>query len=206
MSILYGNDIRNYMHIKVLAIGNSFSVDAVEYLYKIAKNCGIQTVIIGNLAIDGATLEGHYHNLENNLPNYNFYYNKSDYWELIPNVTMKAGLLKEQWDMIILQQVSGYSGIPGTYEPFLQNLINYIKRHKTRPDTKIGWHLTWAYQQTSNHHHFNNYQNNQMTMYKAIVNAVKTKVVSTPDINIIIPAGTTIQNLRTSYLGDTLTR
>ncbi|MCK7485051.1 MAG: hypothetical protein MZU97_05500 [Bacillus subtilis] len=32
--------------LKVLAIGNSFSVDAMEYLYKIAKNYGINEIIL----------------------------------------------------------------------------------------------------------------------------------------------------------------
>ena len=43
-------------------------------------------------------------------------------------------------------------------------------------------------------------------MYRAIVNAVQEKIVSNSRISRIIPNGTAIQNARTSYLGDTLTR
>jgi hypothetical protein len=43
-------------------------------------------------------------------------------------------------------------------------------------------------------------------MYKAIVNAVQTKVLTNERIQLISPAGTAIQNARTSFVGDTLTR
>ena len=45
-----------------------------------------------------------------------------------------------------------------------------------------------------------------MTMYNAIVNTVKSVVLEDKTISRVLPSGTTIQNLRTSYLGDTLNR
>jgi len=45
-----------------------------------------------------------------------------------------------------------------------------------------------------------------MTMYKAITKAVNAEVLTEDLIDGMIPTGTTIQNMRTSYLGDTLTR
>lgn len=47
---------------------------------------------------------------------------------------------------------------------------------------------------------FKNYDNDQMTMYCAIVNAVN-EAASDQNISIIIPAGTAIQNGRTSFIG-----
>jgi hypothetical protein len=44
-----------------------------------------------------------------------------------------------------------------------------------------------------------------MTMYNGIVETTKA-VMQYDDIEGVIPCGTTVQNLRTSYLGDTLTR
>ena len=35
--------------LKILAVGNSFSVDGMEYLYQIAKNAGVEEIILGNL-------------------------------------------------------------------------------------------------------------------------------------------------------------
>ena len=42
--------------LRVLAIGNSFSVDAMEYLYQIAKDAGVEQVILGNLRVSGCTV------------------------------------------------------------------------------------------------------------------------------------------------------
>jgi hypothetical protein len=39
-------------------------------------------------------------------------------------------------------------------------------------------------------------------MYNAIVNAVNTKILTNNDIAIVIPSGTSIQNVRTSFIGD----
>ena len=43
-------------------------------------------------------------------------------------------------------------------------------------------------------------------MYNAIVNAINSEILTNDRIDGVIPSGTTIQNLRTSYFGDTLTR
>lgn len=46
--------------LKILAIGNSFSEDAVEYAWDIANSLGIQNVMIGHLYIGGCSLDMHY--------------------------------------------------------------------------------------------------------------------------------------------------
>ena len=43
-------------------------------------------------------------------------------------------------------------------------------------------------------------------MYNMIKSTIETKVLTDTRIDGVIPAGTAIQNARTSYLGDTLTR
>src|SRR5690554_4668636 len=58
--------------IKILAIGNSFSQDAIEtYLHELAEAEGI-SVIIGNLYIGGASLELHWKNASNNTAAYDY--------------------------------------------------------------------------------------------------------------------------------------
>jgi hypothetical protein len=66
--------------------------------------------------------------------------------------------------------------------------------------------MTWAYQTGSTHPDFVRYSNNQLTMYNAIISAVGEKILTRDDIEDVIPSGTAIQNLRTSFIGDTLTR
>ena len=56
--------------LKILAIGNSFSQDAVEqYLHELAEAEGIST-IIGNMFIGGCSLERHVKNARDNAPAY----------------------------------------------------------------------------------------------------------------------------------------
>ena len=58
--------------IRILAIGNSFSQDAIEnYLHQLAEASGKQT-IIANMYIGGCTLERHYNNAQNNTAAYSY--------------------------------------------------------------------------------------------------------------------------------------
>ena len=49
--------------IKLLAIGNSFSVDALQYFYQIASSLGVNDITIGNLYIGSCSLETHLNNI-----------------------------------------------------------------------------------------------------------------------------------------------
>lgn len=110
---------------------------------------------------------------------------------------------EEDWDIITIQQASGDSDMPETYGN-LQNILDYIHEHKT--DAKIYWHMSWAYQSDASHGDFANYEKYQITMYHAIADTVLDTVLKHESIAGVIPSGTAIQNLRTSYIGDTLTR
>ena len=188
--------------IKVLAIGNSFSVDAMEHLAVILKGEGYDEIVLGDLYIGGCSLDTHWGNIQSGAKAYTFYVNKGDGWT---NTTenIQTGIDYADWDFITIQQVSQDSGRPTTFGN-LQNIIDHVK--KTQPDAKIYWHMTWAYQANSTHTGFANYSSNQETMYNAIVGAVKSEILGNERITGFIPSGTAIQNLRTSYLGDTLTR
>lgn len=182
--------------IRVLAIGNSFSEDAVENnLYDIAKADGV-TFIIGNLYIPGCSLETHWQNAQGNLPQYS--YRKIDangHKTVTDNTTLYAALQDEKWNYISFQQASHYSGLLDTYFPYLLNLKNYVQRNVTNPNVKYGFHMTWAYAHSSTHSGFANYGNSQQKMYNSILNAVK-KAKKEARIPLLIPSGTAIQNAR----------
>ena len=192
--------------LRVLAIGNSFTDDSYAHLYKTAQDYGVQDIAIGSLIIGGTSLHDHWTNASSGNASYAYYKNTIGVAQRANNKTLLEGLTDEDWDVIVIQQVSSDSGQPDTYNTDLTNLIAYIKEHKTNPNAKIAWHMTWAYQSDSTHGGFAKYDNDQMTMYNAIVDTVQEKIVTNPDIEIIIPTGTAIQNVRTSYIGDTLTR
>lgn len=191
--------------IKVLAIGNSFSEDAVEqYLHELATAEGKQ-IIIGNMYIGGCSLERHYNNSVNNTPDYRYCKITLDGTKTYTHhYTLEKALSDENWDYVSLQQASHFSGQYNTYQPYLNHLITYIKK-KLPKKTKIIWHMTWAYQQDSKHDGFANYGHSQQQMYHDIMSATK-RVKKDIRPHFIIPVGTAVQNARKSVLGDTLTR
>jgi hypothetical protein len=190
--------------IYILAIGNSFSDDAMEYLFQILQDLGYKDIFLGNLYIGGCTLQTHAGNLTNNLGAYDYRTNSAGKWSTAANHTAGSALKERDWDYVSMQQASGYSGVADSYDPYLTTIVNAVK--SSCPNAKRMWHMTWAYQGDSNHSDFPKYNDDQMTMYEAILNAVNTKVLSRGDFDFVIPSGTAVQNLRTSFLGDNLTR
>ena len=190
--------------ISILAIGNSFSVDAMEYLYGILKDVGYEDITLGNLYIRRCTLETHANNFTNNSDSYTYYTNTTGTWTNKTSVRPLDALESNEWDIITMQQGSATSGIPSSYDTYLLSLIQTVTSHCE--NSRLVWHMTWAYQANSTHSGFANYNNDQLTMYNAILNAVQTKVVSTGLFSDVIPNGTAVQNMRTSFVGDNLTR
>lgn len=191
--------------IKVLAIGNSFSEDALEnYLYELADSKNIP-IVIGNLYIGGSSLEQHVINANNDAANYSYRKIENGVKTTTGETSIEQGILDEDWDYISLQQVSGLSGQFETYEANLPVLLDYVKERATNPQVQYILHQTWAYAQSSTHNDFPNYDSDQVTMYNAVVDAVR-QASETYDIDIVVPSGTAIQNGRNTLIGDNFTR
>ena len=192
--------------LKILAIGNSFSEDAMEYVYKIATAAGVENIELGHLYIGGCDLETHLKNITYDLPDYTYSTKNSEQvWKTSRYNKASKAFSENDWDFITIQQNSNNSGVESTYED-VNALIDAIAPQCTNEHVAFAWHMTWAYQQDSDHKAFPTYNKNQTTMYNAIMSAVQKKIVPNNRIVKIIPNGTAIQNARTSYLGDTLTR
>ena len=192
--------------LKILTIGNSFSDDSMQYVYQVAQSAGIENVVLGNLFIGGCSLDTHLNNAQNSRTAYTYRTNTADTngeWTSVNSKSINGVVASEDWDFISFQQVSGYSGVSDSYAA-LYELIRIVE--PLNPSARLVWHMTWAYQKGSGHADFPKYNCDQMTMYNSIVNAVKTNILTNDHIDIVIPAGTSIQNVRTSYIGDTLTR
>lgn len=203
--LLAGGVYAQQKTVRILAIGNSFSQDAVEqYLHELAEAEGIST-IIGNMFIGGCSLERHVKNARDNAPAYAYRKIGTDGKKREKGkMSLETVLADEDWDYVSLQQASPFSGMYETYEASLPELIEYVKARLPKK-TKLMLHQTWAYASTSRHSGFKNYNCNQLTMYQAIADAVK-KAAKANKIKIVIPSGTAIQNARTSFIGDHLNR
>lgn len=192
--------------VKVLAIGNSFSADAVEeHLWPLAHAAG-RPVIIGNMYIPGCSLERHCENMFGNKPAYSYRKISADgVMTKTPDFTLEMALADEEWDYVSFQQASPLSGLPDSYRPYLAELVEFVKE-RVSEDTVMMLHQTWAYDWDSSRAGFANYGRDQRVMYASIVSAVNEMAAET-GITLVIPCGTAVQNARTSdELRSTMTR
>ena len=125
---------------KILSIGNSFSQDAQRYLHRIAKKDGLE-LTTANLCIGGCSLRTHYLNMLNENVAYDFEFNGET---TFIKVSLKQALEGTEWDVITLQQASAFSADAETYLPYIEELVQYIKKYA--PRSKIFVHETWAYE------------------------------------------------------------
>ncbi len=183
----------------LLSIGNSFSEDALTYLYDIAKSANISDLLIGYLYTGGAPLKKHYYNLKKNSNYERFSLNRNGNWEELPHLKIKEVISKYQWNYISFQQASGYSGLKKTYKPYLKKLVLKVKRIFSY-ETKFIWQQTWAYSKDSDHGGFKFYQNNQEEMFAKIIKTMNEMILPNPLFEKIIPSGTVIQTLRSKGL------
>ncbi len=191
--------------LKVLAIGNSFSTDCMQYLYEMLKDGGVENVVLGNLYYGGCSLAQHLDFATNGKAEYKYYKNTSGSWEKTENYLLSDALKDEQWDYITFQQTSKTCGLQSSYGKTLTELVNYVEE-RAPEGAKFLWNMTWAYQQDSTHSSFPKYDNDQQKMYNMILDCVENCIKPETRFVGIIPCMTSVQNARTSFLGDTLTR
>ena len=189
--------------IKVLAIGNSFSEDAVEqYLYELAAAQG-DSLIIGNAYIPGCSIDRHYDNIKSGKKEYAYRKIVGGERTEERGVELSRIILDEPWDVITLQQASKSSGVAESYTnlPLLKRAVKLLA---TNPQVEFLWHMTWSYANSYKDERFETYGNDQKKMYADILNAVRNEVPKAI-ITRIIPSGTAIQLVR-YRLGDILNR
>lgn len=188
--------------LRVLAIGNSFSEDALEhYLYELAQAEG-KELIIGDARIGGCDLQTHLDNFRSDSDAYWYIKIEEGKTRTTGGWRLSDVLADEEWDYISIQQVSDKTGLYSTFEP-LGEILDYIQDYA--PDAKIIWHSTWAYVEGESRSDYPAYEGKQMIMYEAIQDCTRRVLAEYPQIAFAVPTGTAIQNAR-GVLGDTLNR
>lgn len=189
--------------LRILAIGNSFSDDGTEYLPALLENLNVENVEVARLYVGGCTLEQHVNFYDNSEAAYKFYLSKAGENKWVENpekVTMQYALAMGEWDIITMQQASGFSGMYDSYTPYLGRLIEAVK--KAQPQAELVWHMTWSYSSDSNHKHYKHYNNDQQQMNSAIDNCLHTLLAEFDEIERIIPSGTAVKSLRKSAINN----
>ncbi len=188
--------------LRILAIGNSFSDDGTDYLPGLLEAADIHNVIIARLYIGGCSLERHCTEYSQNLTNYIYYKSTENKWVTISrNAGLRDALKDEAWDIITIQEASGYSGTYENYEKWIPELISIIRKEAANPSAAIVWHQTWAYAVNSTHSHFKFYGNDQHQMYSSICQCVE-KASEEFQLSIVIPCGDAIQAARGTKLNN----
>lgn len=183
-------------HVRVLSIGNSFARDAFAYVPFLTEELapGAQ-VDFGILYIGGCSLERHWSNVQSGEPAYVYdYYATADgVWKQEKDVSLRDGLARQPWDIIVLQQESSRSRYYDTYQPFLDDMLKYLK--ETVPNATTAWLMTPAYGEGFKR--LNGMSSDEMW---ARLNAASQRAVEETSISLLIPAGTGIQNARYTQL------
>ena len=181
---------------KVLFIGNSFSVDACYYMTEIAKagNFDLTTV---NLVIGGCSLERHCSNI--GMTDDEHTYAKSVNTVADGRISLDEALAEDKYDVVSIQQASHYSGMWETYVPYLETLVAHVRKYQ--PTAKIAIHQTWAYEVDSQHSGFGNYEKNRYIMH-ARLNECYRRAAKIVNADYFIPCGNLIATLRDSWRFD----
>ena len=190
--------------LRILGIGNSFTDDGMMYLPELLEAAGIRNVVLGRLYIAGCSLERHCREYAGNAPAYIYYKSTSNRWETVSKkATLLDGIADERWDVVVLQQASGKSGIYPTYQPWFGRLVEIVRWCCSNAGACIAWQQTWAYARNSQHRDFGRYEKNQQLMYRGIVSSVEQLMRET-SVEVVVPSGTAIQDLRNTALCDSL--
>ena len=162
---------------KILFIGNSFSQNATKYIRQISDG----TLFVRNLYIGGCSLETHARNIANNTPAYQYQVDGM----AIATTSIRSALLCEEWDVVSVQQVSSNSGLIDTYFPYLDTVLEEVKKY--RPNARIVFHRTWAYNYGSTHPGYANY-NNDTDLMNDMITATAREIAEKYSFD-VIPTG-----------------
>lgn len=176
---------------KILMIGNSFSQDASEHLYSIAKEFDSEHRFL-NLYIGGCSLEQHVNALRENKQIHCVQENSKDNFDEL-HTTIREGIEPCDWDYISVQQLSGLSGVYDSYHPYIDELVGYLRERC--PSAKILLHRTWSYEDGSCHGAFPTYDSSVDTMHGRITECYE-RIREDIGAYGIIPTGDVIYNLQ----------
>lgn len=132
--------------VKVLMIGNSFSICVLNHLPLLAEDRGVK-LNIGSLYIGGCTLERHWANVTNTAADFRPY--AYDLYVRGKRVVFQSHrnvcevLAGTKWDIVTIQQGSHESWRKESYHPYGDNLIAKIR--ELAPQAKIVVQETWSY-------------------------------------------------------------
>ena len=192
--------------VKLFIIGHSYGNDCtLAYLYQLLKDAGVKNVVIGTLYYSGCPYKKHIDFALQNKPVYAYYKNTDGKLVTTKETTFDKSIGDEQWTHILM--LHGFVGKDDDFAPCpWQDLVLWYAR-RTQPDAYYGYIMTWAFRtdiklRDSHQANFNLYYGGDaQKMYESQVDKVKRYAEPEQRFKYIVPAGTSIMNARTSFLG-----
>ena len=187
--------------LKILCIGNSFSVDTTKRTPEVAAALGME-LTIGNLFVPGCPIDRHYEHMLNDTPAYKYYYNDGGEWAETPDYKISDAIRSDDWDYISIQHGSsgGNSYIrPECYRDF-PALVQAVKA-LAPAHAKIVFNITWPADPWHHHRDLRAHTRSPLSLMNNIIRITRELVEPTPDLYRTIPTGVAIQNARTAGLG-----
>ena len=193
--------------LKILCVGNSYTLDTTRYVVDIIRDLGIDNVTLGHLYIANCSVERHYYNITEGRELYRYTVNTDGNREVFSDYHAKDAIESENWDYIVIQHksigylqevVGGTAPEKGNQIEYFNMLVDLIKSYK--PEATLVWNMSWSKQAS------NGNTEAQISSYETIVSKTHETILVNEDIQIVNPIGTAIQNARTSYFGDTMNR
>ena len=169
---------------KILFVGNSFSQNATKYIEAIADG----ELFVRNLYIGGCPLSLHVEKIHTGDAAYEYQKDAVS----TGMISIDGGLEAEAWDYVSVQQVSSYSGLIDTYEPYITELLAHI-REKV-PAAQLVFHRTWAYEDISEHPGFVRYGCSRSKMNEMIEKTV-SEICAKHSLP-VIPSGVAVERAR----------
>jgi len=178
---------------KLLSIGNSFSVDSMKLMPQVAQALGME-LRLGNLFVAGCSINRHLRQLEEDIPAYVFYENTGGEWTNTPDFRIRDAILADTWDWINIQHGSGDGSRYSKTESYvnLKKLIGLVRQ--LAPQAKISFNMTWVGDADKPRSEMPEYAGRLHDLYLDICALTREGVL--PLVDRVCPTGTAIENLR----------
>ena len=185
--------------LKILSIGNSFSMDTMTHCAQIALALGVEEVKMGNLYIGGCPIEKHYANFTEDLADYNYYVNQGGEWSRTEGVSIRQAVTEEPWDWINIQHGSS-GGHRYTRPECYSKLVPLIEgvRGLAWAGVKIAFNMTWVGEPDCGKGGMGDFGGDALGLYNAITALTREMLLPLPQLQCVSPTGTAIQNARTA--------
>ena len=161
--------------LRILAVGNSFSDDAMEYLPALLESMGIDDVELARLYVGGCSLEQHLRFHVGGESRYEFYRSAAGENRWVKSkerVSLRDALFARRMGHNHLTAGIGLLG-PLRELPALPRRPDGHHSGRAAPSRSWTWHMTWSYSTDSTHGQFADYGRDRRRMYDAICSAVR---------------------------------